>query len=165
MYLQYIPIYHNIQSMILQCIAKWFYLAIPNSSHVVYIILLAWTCNNKAWVLTWNDHKAFTINSLHTKVLVLVYKLVDSLLDEVTSWVRVGEMSDHEDVEDVSPVCPSWERCCSLVTIETFHTKLNPLYWSSSAGKAERIKWTAQAGSWTRTVLPSHPKHHLTSCR
>lgn len=41
MYLQYIPIYRNIQSMILQCIAKWFYLAIPNSSHVVYIILLA----------------------------------------------------------------------------------------------------------------------------
>lgn len=37
MYLQYIAIYRNIQSMILQYIAIWFSLAIPNSNNIEQI--------------------------------------------------------------------------------------------------------------------------------
>lgn len=78
-------------------------------AHMVIYILLSWTCKNKPDCnKTKSIHSKFTPNqsfflSLYTYIFILSSGYVDSLLDEVTSRVRVGEMPHHEDVEDVPP--------------------------------------------------------------
>lgn len=83
-------------------------------------------------------------------LLSLILKICYLHAGEVTSRVRVEQMPHHEDIDHVPPplvlcqqvLCQQFvypEKYANIVTTDPLHAKLNPLYWSSSAGKVDRV--------------------------